>query len=290
MRVTNNMRQEQVLRSLRSNAAALAKAQEQISSGRRIERASDDPVAAARLMRSARGLRGVEQYRRNVTGVRAQLDAEESVLDQVGDLLTRAKELATSQASDTASAKTRTATAAEVDRLIEQVVQLGNTKVGHEYLFGGHQTATPPFQADGSYLGDDGTRQAEIGAGYLVDTTHTGRQLFSASGAIGALTSLRDELRTGTTATIAGTITGLDTAFDRTQVHLAENGARARQLDVAGQNLDASESSLTVAQNADGGISLEETTTRMLAIQNTLQAAYLSTNRLLNLSLTEYMR
>lgn len=290
MRVTNNMRQDQVLRNLQANLQAMTQAQEQVSTGKRFTRASEDPIGAAQVMRADRDLRGIEQYRRNSTAVRTRLDAEESVLDQVTDLLTRAKELGLSQSTATATAQTRTATAAEVDRILEQVINLGNTKVGTTSIFGGHRIDQPPFLADGTYAGDDGQRPAEISAGYVIDTNHTGRELFVDSGVIRSLQALRDQLRTGDTATIGTATNAVTSAFSVVQTRLAEVGARSRQLENAGTNLDALASSLELRKDADQGISLEAATTSLLAIQNSLQAAYASAGKVMTMSLTDYLR
>ncbi|HYC33564.1 MAG TPA: flagellar hook-associated protein FlgL [Gemmatimonadales bacterium] len=290
MRVTDNMRQAQVLRHLQGNLAELARAQSQVATGKRFTRPSEDPVAASRVMRAEQALRGLTQYRRNTTAVRARVDAEEAVLDQVTDLMTRAKELATEQATDSATPATRAIAAAELDRVIEQVIQLGNTRVGSEHLFGGHQTAAPPFQPDGTYLGDDGARQAELSDGYVITTNHTGRELLVQSGALGGLTALRDALRAGTRDGVAAAAPAVDDAFANVQTLLAETGARSRQIDTAIENIDASESSVGIGITTDQGITLEEATTRMMSVQTTLQAALLSTSRLLQTSLTEYLR
>ncbi len=290
MRVTNNMRQTQVLRDLQAGLAKLADAQQQVSTGKRFTRPSEDPVAASRVMRADRSLRGITQYRRNSTAVRVRVDAEEATLNQLTDLLSRAKELGISQGSDTATAATRTETAAELDRILEQVVALGNTKVGSEYLFGGGQTAAPPFQADGTYLGDDTGRQAELAEGYVIDTNHTGRQLLQTSGVVASLSALRDALRAGTGSGVTATISGVDAAFDQVQVLLAETGARSRQLDTVAENLTASESTLTTAQEADQGITVEEAATRMVSVQTALQAALSSTSQVISMSLVNYLR
>jgi flagellar hook-associated protein 3 FlgL len=290
VRVTNNMRQTQVLRDLQAGLSNLAEAQQQVASGKRFTRPSEDPVAASRVMRADRSLRGITQYRRNSTAVRVRVDSEEATLNQLTDLLSRAKELGVSQGSDTANADSRNETAAELDRIIEQVISLGNTKVGNEYLFGGGQTAVPPFQPDGTYLGDDGVRQAEIAQGYVIDTNHTGRQLLQTSGVISSLTAIRDALRAGTGAGVTATIGGIDSAFDQVQVLLAETGARSRQLDTVAENLTASESTLQAAQSADQGITVEEAATRMVSVQTALQAALTSTSRVISMSLVDYLR
>lgn len=290
MRVTNNMRQALVLRDLQTGLARLAEAQQQVATGKRFTRPSEDPVAASRVMRADRDLRGIAQYRRNSTAVRVRVDSEEAALNQLTDLLARAKELGVSQGSDTATPSSRAETAAELDRIIEQVVALGNTKVGSEYLFGGGETASPPFQADGTYLGNDIGRQAEIAAGYVIDTNHTGRQLLVSSGVVTSLAAMRDALRAGTATGVAATIGGVDAAFDQVQVLLAETGARSRQLDTAAENLTASESTLTTGQSADQGISVEEAATRMVSVQTALQAALTSTSQVISMSLVNYLR
>ena len=138
-------------------------------------------------------------------------------------------------------------------------------------------------------MGDDGVRQAEVSTGYVIDATKNGNQLLVNSGVISSLKSLRDQLRTGTTATIVATTAGIDSAFAQTQVSLASTGSRSRQLDSVGENLDALESSLQTRQEADQGIDIPQATTHLLAIQNTLQAALLSTSRVMSMNLTQYL-
>lgn len=290
MRITDNMRQDQVLRNLQASSAAMVRAQQQVSTGQRFSQPSEDPVAAASVMRSTRALTGITQYRRNITATRSRLDAEESVLDQTTDILSRAKELAISQGTDTATAATRLDAAAEVDQMIEQLTNLGNTKVGEEYIFGGNQTSAAPFQTDGTYVGDNGVRQAEVSAGYVIDTTNNGNQLLVNSGVLSSLKDLRDQLRGGSAASVAATITSIDSAFAQTQVSLAGTGSRSRQLDSVGENLDALESSLQTRQESDQGIDIAEATVRLVGIQNTLQAALLSTSQVMSMNLTQYLQ
>lgn len=289
MRISNGLIQSRVLHDLQANLSRVARVQAQISSGKRFEAVSEDPIAGARVIATDRGLRGIEQYRRNATSARAKVDAEEAVLDQLTDLLARAKELATQEGSDTSTPQTRSAVASEVQQILAQVVALGNTQVGSEFLFSGHQIGQP-FDATGTYFGDDGQRRAEIGQGYLMMTNHTGRELLVTSGVFGGLQALLTQLQTGTSSGVRGTISGLDTAFRQVQTMLANIGARSRQIDSAMQNADALEASLRLTRSDAVDISLEEATTRLVGAQNTMQAALLSASRILNTSLTDYLR
>lgn len=290
MRITNSLLQSRVLRDLQGNLSALARAQAQISSGKRFEKMSEDPAAGASVLTSDRGLRGIDQYRRNSAAARTRTDAEESVLDQLTDLLSRAKQLAVQEGNVTSTPTTRAAAKAEVDRLIEQVVSLGNTKVGSEYLFAGHLVTSAAFDTAGNYLGDDGQRQSEIGEGYRITTNHTGRELLVSSGVMTGLKALSTELGTGTPSTIAGTLTALETALTNTQTLLATTGARVGQIESAMQNSDALSTNLTLRRSRDFDADIEEASTRLISLQTTLQASLQAASRILNTTLTDYLR
>jgi flagellar hook-associated protein 3 FlgL len=290
MRITNNLLQSRILRDLQSNLGSLAQAQAQISSGKRFDKVSEDPVAGTSVMTSDRGLRGIDQYRRNSAAARTRTDAEEAVLDQVTDLLTRAKQLAVQEGSATSTPTTRAAAKGEVDRIIEQVVSLGNTKVGSEYLFAGHLVATPAFDSAGNYMGDDGQRQAEVGQGYLIIPNHTGRELLVSSGVMSGLKALSTQLGSGTPSTIAGTLSALDTAFTNTQTLLSTTGARVGQIDSAMQNSDALSTNLTLRRSRDLDTDIEAASTRLISLQTTLQASLQAASRILNTTLTDYLR
>lgn len=290
MRITNSFLQQRVLRDLQGNLSQLATAQSQVATGKRFTRVSEAPLDGAQVMYAERGLRGIEQYRRNSAAARSRTDAEESVLNQVTDLLARAKEIALQEGSATSTTQTRSAAKAEVDRLIEQVIQLGNTQVNNEFIFAGHMVSTSPFTPGGIYQGDDGARQTEIGQGYTVTTNHTGRELFVNSGVLTSLQALSTELGSGTPETVGQTAFALDGAFNNTQSLLSTNGARVRQIDSALANADALETNLDLRIAELQGIDIEEATTRFVGLQTTLQAAMLSASRLLNTTLTDYLR
>lgn len=290
MRITNGLLQSRVLRDLQSNLSQIATAQSQVATGKRFTKVSEAPLDGSQVMSAERGLRGIEQYRRNSSAARSRTDAEEGALNQITDLLARAKELALQEGSATGTTQTRTAAKAEVDRMIEQVINLGNTQVNNEFIFAGHMVNTSPFNTLGVYQGDDGQRQAEIGQGYTVTTNHTGRELFVNSAVLSSLQALSTELGTGTPQSVGQTAFQIDGAFNNTQALLSTNGARVRQIDSALSNADALETNLDLRINDLQGIDFEEATTRFVGLQTTLQAAMLSASRLLNTTLTDYLR
>jgi flagellar hook-associated protein 3 FlgL len=290
MRISTNMLQQRILSNLQQNFSNFAAAQNQVATGKRFERLSEDPLSGVQVMTADRGLRGIDQYRRNSAAARTRTDAEEATLAQVTDLLTRAKELTLQEGSATGTADTRAAAKAEVDRIIEQVVQLGNTQVGNEFIFAGDMVSTSPFDPSGAYLGDDGVRKAEVGQGYLITTNHTGRELLVNSGVLTSLQTLSTQLGSGTPATIGLLATNIDNAFTNVQTLMSTNGARVRQIESAMQNSDALETNLSLRRSDLSEVNIEAATTQFVGMQNTLQAALLSASRVLNTSLTDYLR
>jgi flagellar hook-associated protein 3 FlgL len=290
MRISDAQRFATTLRQLTQQSAALAKAGEQVSSGMRWSSIAEDPVAGRQTLDVDGAMRALAQYRRTVGRARERIAGEENTLQQVTDILSRAKELATSQAGSTANAATRQATAAEVTQLTQQVISLGNLQVAGEFLFGGLEARVAPFQPDGTYVGTPTARQSALGPGQTVDTVHSGQELLVDSGVLAALTALETALLANDAPGVQASQSALDGALDDTQTLLADLGARDRGLDYTLQTFDAREDALMARRRELAEIPLEEATLNLAAAQNALQAAYLMTSRIQSLTLTEYLR
>lgn len=290
MRITDSGRYASTLRRLQAPSQALERASDQVASGRRWSQLSDDPVAGRQVMDIDSTLRSIAQYRRTLGRTRERLAAEENALNQVTDILARVKELATGQGGANANAATRQATAAEISQLKGQLISLGNTRVGGEYLFAGMSTTTAPFDSAGTYSGTATPRASALAPGRTEATVHSGQQLFVDTGVLSALDSLETALLANDGAAVRGSITAIDTAFDGTQTNLAEIGARDRSLDYLESTFDHREDDLAAQRKNLAEIPLDEATLNLTAAQTALQAAYLVTSRVQSLSLTEYLR
>lgn len=301
MRVTNYFATQRAIRALAESREQLDQTLERITSGRRLQVASDDPTAALGVMQGESQLRASEQYRRNISSASSRASTEDSVLDRLTSLLTRAKELAVSQASDTATVETRRATAAEANQLLADAVTLANTRFGDEYLFGGYQSTVRPFTSDASAPAftftvatppPSGSRAVEIASGQSFVATHDGVQLFgdATGGPLAALQSLSAALVSGDRDAIATSTQGIDAALERTEVLVAETGARANQL----LSVDATHRQMAI--DLESGISdlrdidLEEAITALTGRQTAFQAAMAATARISGLTLTDYIR
>jgi flagellar hook-associated protein 3 FlgL len=173
------------LNAMQQQQSGIAKAQQQIATGKRILAPSDDPVGAQRVLDLQQSLGLNQRYQQNGTRAAQRLAVEETALDGVMTALQRVRELAIQGNNDTHTAEDRQAIALEIEERLEELVSLANAQDGNgEFLFAGNATRTKPFAriAGGSvvYNGDDGQRRLPVGPEYQVAVGDAGSEVFMA--------------------------------------------------------------------------------------------------------------
>ncbi len=127
-------------------ALDLQRINRQISSGKRVQRPSDDPVAMATILGRRRNLEAIKQYERNLQMADVWLKTSNSALESANDILARARTLAEEMATGTFTAQNRATAAEEIDTLIANILNLGNTKIGDTHVFAGQRILTTAFR------------------------------------------------------------------------------------------------------------------------------------------------
>lgn len=155
MRVTQSMLTNNLLRNLNASYSKMGKLQEQIESGTVISRPSDDPVVAIKGMDYRVELDKNNQYQRNLSQANTWLDTSDEALGQVGEVLLRVKELVVQASNGTNTADDRSVIETELSELKKQLRDIGNSKVGDDFIFSGTQTSTPLYLE-----GDEGQNEA----------------------------------------------------------------------------------------------------------------------------------
>lgn len=312
MRVTNAAITQDIITRLLENQRKLQESQVRVSTGQRIAKMSDDPTDGSSIMLASGSLRAIEQYRRNVSSVGAQLTAEDGALGQITDLMTRAKEIAAGQYGANATPQGRRAAAAEIKQLLNQAIGIGNTKFEGDFLFGGvNAQFTAPFDptqntVDPKYVAIDpaslvppalpavlrptGQRAYEIGAGQTMLGPHAGDDVFVQTGVLDGLAVLIDGLDTNDTAKIGLGMATNDAAFEKVQTLLGDLGARQNQVDTVASGLDALQLSITQHKSDLSEVDMEAAITEMMSRQTAYQAAMMASSKVMGLSLTEYLR
>lgn len=292
MRITNQVLLNQALGSSRNLMSEIGELQRAVTSGIRVHRPSDDPGAAGSILRTSSSLRALEQYRENLNQAESRLSLEDKVLDQISNALVRAKELALAQGGGTASAQTRNAAKEEVDELREFIIGLGNTDFTGSYLFGGDYADSRPFTT----AGIDPTRppagdlQIEGGPGEFLLANHSGQEILVDTQLLDALENLSQALGANSPADIQASIGEIDGSFDGIQVLIADLGGRINRVDHAQEKLDTLELELQTQKSDLQETDMEEAITKLVNRQVTYQSAMLANSRILNMTLTDYLR
>lgn len=146
-RSTNLLAQTRLIQQMNADLVALTRLQTRISTGRRIEQPGDDPASAIRAMSLQRLLELKAQAQTNVQSARSYLDAADTALAQVSQIVTDVRGTALAALSDTSSPAERQAAAAQVRQAIQQVLATANQQFRDRYLFAGSRSTQPPYVA-----------------------------------------------------------------------------------------------------------------------------------------------
>lgn len=288
--------------SLRARAESL---QEQIASGQRLERSSDDPVAAARLRMLDREERISAVDTRNSQTAENNLKFADQAFSQIATIVSRARELALLAASATTSDEQRASVATEIDGLRQNLLGIANGRnaAGHA-LFGG-QAAGNAYQIDAAtgvatYVGTATVDPVEIGEGQEITPGNTGPEVFGFTNAAGVDTDIFAELSALSAALRGGGqaaadaardgLTMLDTSFDKVTTAQTVLGSRLAWLEVMTDRRTDNLERIADERSVMGGADPAVTMTRLQEMMTVLEASQSSFVRLANLNLFSMLR
>jgi flagellar hook-associated protein 3 FlgL len=184
MRLSHNMIFKNNLSSILNNQQEVNKAQEQITTQKRVLSASDDPSAMARAMLYGDKIKVNEQYSKNTTMLNSRLETQESVLENIKDSLFRANQLAIKAGNGAQSFSDRQAIAEEIDTITSAVFSWMNSKSEDgRYIFSGYQDNTQTYSYDNAqgkyvYNGDQGQHKIKVAEDVEIPSSDNGFEVF----------------------------------------------------------------------------------------------------------------
>jgi flagellar hook-associated protein 3 FlgL len=298
MRIASSTVSDNIVRQIQNLGSQQARLQSQVASGQRITNPDDDPAAVSRVINLESERRAIEQFQRNAQRALEVSQASFSGLQQIKKLSDRATEIGT-LGTGAISPDSLSAYASEINQLIEQAVQLGNTKFRNDYIYAGTAVDAAPFAA---------TRDANgevTGVTYNGNTAQSAIALSESSsvapGAAGAtntgigdfvnrLVAMRDALRSGTSGAVQTAQTNLLSSEDVLVDALSEHGAVQMRIEVnqTQQKERAENLEKLVSAEADGD--LPSAIVKLNQTQVAYQAALQSASNIMRLSLLDYLK
>ncbi len=288
-------------RQLQERRLELARLQEQMATGRRINRPSDDPGAYTLGQALRRLSQRYDQHERTLTMGRAWLNATEDALSSLVDLFNSAYEEGVRMATETASSSDRATTADVLEQRLQAVLDQLNARHNGEYLFAGTRTTTQPFQLSGgtvSYNGNNQTRLQEIAPGlqvainlpgnavWEVDENGDGTPDFTITE---AWQDLINALRADDTAQIQTAMARVEAARNHLLDRIAQVGETTRRLSMAETELQSARLRLETQRSQLEDADFAQIALQLQRNQLSLEATLQVTSRLLQTSLLNYL-
>lgn len=237
MRLSDSQVFDNVRRQLTTARENAIKAQDQASSGLRVSKPSDDPVAAAAARRESSRKALADAGVSATDTATTLLEGSDAALSDVFEGLTHARELGLAAASSSSSPENRTAAAEQVRKIREQMVALGNTNVAGKYVFAGYRDQTPAFDKDGSFVGDNSVKETQALPGTRVASSISGEAVFGTNQAddmFSALDRLASALDANDTDAIRASFDDLEKNQDRVLASRSQIGAMLDSVKVVG--------------------------------------------------------
>lgn len=290
-RITQSMLSDSLLGDLDSISNAYAATQRKLSSGKELQKPSDDPFAVSRALRLSGELDANRQYQRNVQDAQGWQSATDTALGEIGDLALRARDLVVQGATGSAGADARASIAAEITQIIDSVKTAANTQYAGSYVLSGSATDTAAFVLDPAqdgYQGNGDALSREIGDGVSaqVNTTAGG----AIANLVGQLRTVVAHLGAGDTNALQGSdLSTLDQTVSDLTTQRATVGAVGNRLDTASSRLQQLEESATTLLSNTEDADMAKTLVDLSQQQAVYQAALRAGAQVIQPSLMDYL-
>ncbi|MBI5236843.1 MAG: flagellar hook-associated protein FlgL [Deltaproteobacteria bacterium] len=293
MRITQNITYNTYINDIMRKQESLYGLSRQISSGKKVNVLSDDPVSAESIL-SARGMISTfDQYEKNIDSGLSRLSMAEESLSGVENALMSIRETAVSQSTGTANAQTRSAAATVVSNLFDQIISLANTSFDNKYIFSGYKTDTPPFESTGAYQGDANSYRIRAGENAYVTAGVNGGEVFKGlAGGVDVLQTVSDlkaALNANDTTGIQTAITNLETSFNQITDAVSDIGGKVVRLNASKETLTNFKLGLKTALSELEDADMTKAISELSLGQVALEAAISSAGKVFSINIFDYL-
>lgn len=324
MRITHNMIGAHLINAIQLNLEGLVRGQERMSTGKKVNRPSDDPSGTSQIMSVMSDLDSTRQYLRNVDDGLSWLNQADAAMGNATSLLQQARQIAVQGANGTLTEEDMKLLAKQVDNFIDGMIDVGNSSVGGKYIFARENISDPPFKpgSDENKIEFENTEftmplttpySAEptgspvnraVYYGSLVQVNVDGESLFiyhpdndvsknpspEDNSIFGTLFALRNALENGDYNEVNEAIGKLDFALDWLMQKRVTIGARTTRLENLQSQMRDNEVRMTGVLSNLQDSDIARATIEFQQKQLAYQAALSAGARMLQTSLLDYLR
>ncbi|AUJ23286.1 MULTISPECIES: flagellar hook-associated protein FlgL [Virgibacillus] len=293
MRITQSMLSNNMLRNLSNSYTKLDTYMEQVRTGKKINRPSDNPVVAMKGINYRRQENEAEQYLRNTGEAHNWMDNSDAALDQATKAMQKLRELAVKASNGTNDDEEYKSIKEEAKQLKEHLISIADTKVNGKYIFNGTDTTNSPFDQNGVFSPNTDPVNIPIAAGLELQANVDGGAVFG-NGLFDTVDSFIQKLDNhdmdGIEEVIGESIEELDTGINQIIDTRAGLGARMNRLELVENRLGDQKIMATKMMSDNEDINYSEAITNLIT-QEFLHRAALSTgSRIIQPTLVDFLR
>ncbi|MGG1072772.1 flagellar hook-associated protein FlgL [Priestia megaterium] len=293
MRVTQGMLAANSLKQISNSYNKLETLQNQLSTGKKITRPSDDPVVATKGMAYRSNLSEVNQYKRNLTEAQSWFDSSESGLEQVNSILQRTKELVVQGLNGTNESDDRQAIAREIEQLKLDYMQVGNTQVAGNYIFNGVNVGTAPISENASGMIESNINldpfSVEVSKGIQLRVNIHPENIFG-QGAFDLMNNVQTAFEQNNVNSLKDLSTQVDTQLSTLLAERSELGARSNRLELIENRLDSQEITATKMLSNNEDADIEKVITDLTVQESVHRAALGVGAQIIQPTLLDFLR
>ncbi len=294
---------ERSLDAMNERRAALAEAQLQMSTGKRVNAPSDDPLAAAQAERARSQIARIAVERRMIDFARTMLGQADNAMAGAGETLQVAREALVAAGNGSLSDADRAMLAQKLRASRDELLAIANQRDGAGgYVFGGQGSTRAPFTDTGTLAWLPNAGEQATGADVAFTTSQDGRAVFMDLGSAGAPQSIFQTLDGAIAAletpgigsaalstALSGALDGVDGALERLLVTRARAGEQLRAIDARERLLENGEIEATGRLSGLVDVDYASAVTRFQHNQTALEAAMATYAKVARLSLFDYL-
>ncbi|MFJ9501219.1 flagellar hook-associated protein FlgL [Brevibacillus centrosporus] len=298
VRVTQNMLNSNMLRNLHKSMGTMDKLQQQLSSGSKINKPSDDPVIAARGMFYRSSLMENDQYKRNVDEAQSWMDMTDTTMDEMGSIMKRVKEILVYSGDGAVSPDDLKAMGSEVEELKKHMGTLANQQINGKYIFAGTDTNKPPYDATakagaGDFVSTNNSPiNLEVSQGVFVKSNVNAQNIFNypdnANNMFTVLNNIIGALSSGNSATQFQT--AMDDQYNKLLSERASLGANVNRVELIAERLDSQEVNITGLMSKNEDADMAKVMTDLKTQESVHSAALGSGARIIQPTLLDFLR
>jgi flagellar hook-associated protein 3 FlgL len=306
MRITQSMMATNVLNNLSNDLQSMQTAENQESTGLAVTLPSDNPLATSQIMSLNTSISMQGMYYSNMQSASSFLSTTDSALSDTVSSLQQVQSLVTEGANGTENAGDMSTIGQQVNQVIGQLVQTGNTMNGSQYVFGGTQTTTPPLatttDASGditavTYQGNSGQINYEVAQGVQMTVNTNGNDLFQTTGStttgnttmFNTLIGIKDDLTNDDTTDLSSSLTQLTDIITNVESQQATVGAQEDRLSSAMTRNQSDNTAMTTTLSNLQDVDMDQASVDFSEKSNVYQAALEVAAKMITPTLVDYL-